>query len=102
MPLTPCRGPPTSTAREAAGVAYSDSQIGRAIERIPGVSSPRRSGPALASIVLDDRWARLEDGAFVVVDAERDVKPFATDPAREARLWEATTELLNAAERAGA
>ncbi|MGC4959986.1 SDR family NAD(P)-dependent oxidoreductase [Gordonia sp. DT101] len=77
-------------------------QIGRAIERIPGVSSPTKSGPALASIVLDDRWAHLKDGAFVVVDAECDVKPFATDPAREARLWEATTELLNAAERAGA
>ncbi|NDZ95515.1 SDR family NAD(P)-dependent oxidoreductase [Streptomyces sp. SID6673] len=77
-------------------------QIGRVIERIPGVSSPTKSGPALASIVLDDRWAHLKDGAFVVVDAERDVKPFASDRAREARLWEATTELLNAAERAGA
>jgi hypothetical protein len=54
--------------------------IGRVIERIPGVSSPRRS----------------RDGAFVVKDSEREVKPFAKDQAREARLWLATTELLQA------
>jgi NAD(P)-dependent dehydrogenase (short-subunit alcohol dehydrogenase family) len=69
-------------------------KVGRVIERIPGVSSPRRSGPTLASIVLDDRWAHLRDGAFVVKDEMRDVKPFAIDPARESRLWEATAELL--------
>ena len=72
-------------------------RIGRVIERIPGVSSPTRSGPALASIVLDDRWAHLRDGAFVVKDKEREVKPFANDPAREARLWDATAELLDSA-----
>jgi NAD(P)-dependent dehydrogenase (short-subunit alcohol dehydrogenase family) len=72
-------------------------QIGRLVQRIPGVSSPTRSGPALASIVLDDRWAHLRDGAFVVKDKERDVKPFAKDSAREARLWDATAELLNSA-----
>jgi NAD(P)-dependent dehydrogenase (short-subunit alcohol dehydrogenase family) len=70
-------------------------RIGRIMERIPGVSSPARSGPALASIVLDDRWAHLRDGAFVVKDEEREVKPFAKDPARESRLWDATAELLN-------
>jgi NAD(P)-dependent dehydrogenase (short-subunit alcohol dehydrogenase family) len=70
-------------------------RIGRLVERIPGVSSPTRSGPALASIVLDDRWAHLRDGAFVVKEDERDVQPFANDPAREARLWDATAELLN-------
>ena len=43
-------------------------QIGRAIAAIPGVSSPTRSGPMLASIVLDDRWAHLRGGAFVVKD----------------------------------
>ena len=72
-------------------------RVGRVIERIPGVSSPARSGPTLASIVLDDHWAHLRDGAFVVKDQEREVKPFATDPAREARLWDATAELLNSA-----
>jgi hypothetical protein len=36
-------------------------------------------------------------GAFVVKDEEREVKPFASDPAREARLWDATAELLNSA-----
>jgi NAD(P)-dependent dehydrogenase (short-subunit alcohol dehydrogenase family) len=72
-------------------------RVGRLIERIPGVSSPTRSGPALASVILDDRWADLRDGAFVVKDEEREVKPFANDPARESRLWEATAELLDSA-----
>ncbi|HEX4393407.1 MAG TPA: SDR family NAD(P)-dependent oxidoreductase [Mycobacterium sp.] len=70
-------------------------KIGRVIDRIPGVSSPRRSGPLLASVVLDDRWAHLSDGAFVLKDEKRDVKPFAIDPVRESRLWEATAELLD-------
>jgi NAD(P)-dependent dehydrogenase (short-subunit alcohol dehydrogenase family) len=72
-------------------------RLGRVVQRIPGVSSPTRSGPMLASIVLDDRWAHLRDGAFVVKDKERDVKPFANDPDREARLWDATAELLHRA-----
>lgn len=75
-------------------------RAGRVIERIPGVSSPTRSGPMLASVVLDDRWAHLRDGAFVVKDEEREVKPFAKDLARESRLWEATAELLNSGGRA--
>jgi NAD(P)-dependent dehydrogenase (short-subunit alcohol dehydrogenase family) len=74
-------------------------RVGRVIERIPGVSSPTRSGPMLASVVLDDRWTHLRDGAFVVKDEEREVKPFAKDLARESRLWEATAELLNAGGR---
>jgi NAD(P)-dependent dehydrogenase (short-subunit alcohol dehydrogenase family) len=72
-------------------------RIGRIIERIPGVSSPARSGPMLASVVLDDRWAHLRDGAFVVKDEEREVKSFAKDQARESRLWDATAELLKSA-----
>jgi NAD(P)-dependent dehydrogenase (short-subunit alcohol dehydrogenase family) len=72
-------------------------RIGRVVEQIPGVSSPTRSGPMLASLVLDDRWAHLCGGAFVVKDEEREVKPFAKDLARESRLWEATAELLTAA-----
>lgn len=72
-------------------------RMGRVMQRIPGVSSPTRSGQLLASVVLDDRWAHLRDGAFVVKDEERDVKGFAKNPARESRLWDATTELLNSA-----
>jgi NAD(P)-dependent dehydrogenase (short-subunit alcohol dehydrogenase family) len=72
-------------------------RLGRAIARIPGVSTPTSSGPALASMVLDDRWALLRAGAFVVKNQERDVKPFAKDLEREARLWDATTELLDSA-----
>jgi hypothetical protein len=38
----------------------------------------------------------VSDGAFVVKDEKRDVKPFAIDPVRESRLWwEATAELLD-------
>ena len=83
--------PGTGLARAAGPSAQ---RIGRVIGTIPGVSSPKRSGRALASIVLDDRWAHLRDGAFVVKDEERDVKPFAKDPTREGRLWDATAELL--------
>lgn len=46
-------------------------------------------GPALASLVLDNRWAHLRDGAFIVIDKEVDVPPHAHDLARERRLWEA-------------
>ncbi|MFJ4653343.1 SDR family NAD(P)-dependent oxidoreductase [Nocardia sp. NPDC088792] len=86
--------PGTGLMREHGAAAQ---RIGRAIGRIPGVSSPARSGPALASIMLDDRWAHLRDGAFVVKDQEREVQPFAKDPHREARLWDATAELLKSA-----
>jgi NAD(P)-dependent dehydrogenase (short-subunit alcohol dehydrogenase family) len=79
------------------GLGPGIQRVGRVVQRIPGVSSPTRSGPELASIVLDERWAHLRDGAFVVKGKERDVKPFAVDPAREARLWDATAELLNSA-----
>ena len=72
-------------------------RIARAAARIPGVSSPTKSGPILASIVLDDRWAHLRGGAYIVKTTERDVKAFANDPEREARLWEATAELLDRA-----
>jgi NAD(P)-dependent dehydrogenase (short-subunit alcohol dehydrogenase family) len=70
-------------------------KIGRVIERIPGVSTPDRSGPMLASIVLDDRWAHLSGGAFVVKNKERELKPFASDLARESQLWAATAKLLD-------
>ena len=70
-------------------------KIGRVIERIPGVSSPAKSGPMLASIALDDRWAHLDGGAFVVKEKVQEVKPFASDPSRESRLWQVTAELLD-------
>lgn len=68
--------------------------IGRVIQRLPGVSSPEQSGPLLASLVLDDRWSHLSDGAFVVKDRECPVKPFADDPTRERQLWDATALML--------
>ncbi|MFJ6572347.1 SDR family NAD(P)-dependent oxidoreductase [Streptomyces sp. NPDC091292] len=75
--------------------------MGRGLARLPGVATPERSGPALASVALDDRWANLRDGAFVVIDKVRDVLPVAQDRDREQRLWAATAELLDKAERAG-
>jgi NAD(P)-dependent dehydrogenase (short-subunit alcohol dehydrogenase family) len=74
-------------------------RIGQAIQAIPGVSSPARSGPLLASVAVDARWAHLKDGAFVVKNAERPVRPFAHDRIREQQLWAATTQLLRTPSR---
>jgi NAD(P)-dependent dehydrogenase (short-subunit alcohol dehydrogenase family) len=87
--------PGTGLGRQIGPAAQ---RIGRAIERLPGIASPAKSGPLLASLVLDDRWAHLRDGAFVVRDKERNVKPIAHNPEREHRLWDATAELLQTAQ----
>jgi NAD(P)-dependent dehydrogenase (short-subunit alcohol dehydrogenase family) len=87
--------PGTALGRGAPAVFQA---ISRALGRIPGVSTPRRSGPLLASMALDDKWTHLRDGAFVVKTKLTEVWPVAHDRDRERRLWEATTELL---ERAG-
>ncbi|MQY25968.1 SDR family NAD(P)-dependent oxidoreductase [Nocardia aurantia] len=79
------------------GAPAAMQAIGRFLGRIPGVSTPRRSGPLLASMALDDRWAQLRDGAFVVKTELTDVQPVAHDRDRESRLWEATGELLERA-----
>jgi len=77
-------------------------RVARLIQRlpIPGIASPVKSGPALASVALDKRWAHLRGGAFVLIDKERDVMPIANDPDRERRLWVATAELLRSTTRA--
>ncbi|WIY04238.1 SDR family NAD(P)-dependent oxidoreductase [Amycolatopsis mongoliensis] len=80
------------------GAPAAFQAMSRALGRVPGVSTPRRSGPLLAALALDDRWAHLRDGAFVVKDKLTEVQPVAHDRDRERRLWEATAELL---ERAG-
>ncbi len=89
--------PGTGLARQAGPAA---ERIGRGIQRLPGVASPAKSGPQLASIALDQRWANLRDGAFVVRDKQRQVKLFANDAQRESRLWDATAEFLQVAKRA--
>jgi NAD(P)-dependent dehydrogenase (short-subunit alcohol dehydrogenase family) len=81
------------------GAPKAFQAISRALGRIPGVSTPRRSGPLLAAMALDDKWAHLRDGAFVLKTKLTEVQPVAHDRDRERRLWEATAELL---ERAGA
>ena len=74
-------------------------RMGRGMQRLPlpGIASPVKSGPALASVTLDQRWAHLRGGDFVVIDKVRDVMPIANDPDRERQLWDATRELLNQA-----
>jgi NAD(P)-dependent dehydrogenase (short-subunit alcohol dehydrogenase family) len=86
--------PGTALGRDSPAVFQA---MGRGLARLPGVSTPKRSGPALASIALDERWAHLRDGAFVVVDRPTEVHPVARDRDREHRLWEATAELLRPA-----
>ena len=76
------------------GAPEAFQALGRALGRVPGVSTPQRSGPLLASIALDDRWAHLCDGAFVVKTTPTEVRPIAHDRDRERRLWEATAEML--------
>ena len=64
------------------------------MRHLPGTASPSGSGPALASVALDDKSSDLRDGAFVMIDKEIKVAPIAHDRDRERRLWEATEELL--------
>jgi nucleoside-diphosphate-sugar epimerase len=92
--------PGTGLSREHHAVVQ---WMGRGLQRLPlpGIASPAKSGPALASVALDGRWAHLRDGAFVLIDSERDVMPIANDPGRERRLWNATAELLRPAAPAG-
>lgn len=82
----------------ATGIVRDYPPVLRAMARmmahLPGTSSPMRAAPALASLVLDDRWAHLRGGAFVEIDKEVNVLPFAHNNEREVRLWEATDELL--------
>jgi NAD(P)-dependent dehydrogenase (short-subunit alcohol dehydrogenase family) len=87
--------PGTALGRGAPAVLQAMS---RAVGRFPGVSTPQRSGPLLAEMALDERWAHLRDGAFVVKTKPAEVQPVAHDRDREQRLWDATAELL---ERAG-
>ena len=60
--------------------------MARGLQRIPGMASPDRSGPIMASIVLDDRWAHLRDGAYVFISKVDDDQPaWAYDRDRELR-----------------
>lgn len=90
--------PGTALTRSAPAAVRA---VGAALGRLPGVSTPRRSGPLLAALALDDRWAHLRDGAFVVKTTVTPVRPVARDRDREQRLWEATEELLARAGRVG-
>jgi len=84
--------PGTGLGREAPAAFQA---LARGLQRLPVMASPGRSGPILASIVLDDRWAHLRDGAYVVIDKVDEQPAFAHDRDRELRVWNATTELLS-------
>jgi NAD(P)-dependent dehydrogenase (short-subunit alcohol dehydrogenase family) len=78
----------------ARGAPAAFRAIGRGLARLPAVATPERSGPILASIALDEKWAHLRDGAFVVRGRLTEVRPVAQDRDRERRLWQATAQLL--------
>jgi hypothetical protein len=82
------RSAPPVRRRDAAHGARTATA---ARNRVPG-----RVRVRAPPIVLDDRWAHLRDGAFVVREKERDVRPIAQHPGRKRRLWDATAELLRA------
>ena len=88
--------PGTALGRGAPELAQA---IGRGLGRLPRIATPERSGPALAALALDRKWAGLRDGAFVLRDRVIEAKPVAVDRERERRLWVATAEMLA---RAGA
>lgn len=90
--------PGTGLGREYGAIAQ---RLSRVVGQLPGVSKPRTSGPALASVILDERWAHLRDGAFILIDKEQPIQPFADDPIRETRLWDATVDLLQQATHGG-
>jgi len=79
------------------GMPAAAQAMGRGLGHLPGVATPARSGPQLASVALDEKWAHLRDGAFVVRNKLTEVQPIAQDQDRETRLWKATEELLDRA-----
>ena len=91
--------PGTGLSRDQNGFVRGLMKV---FQKLPGTASPASSAPALAALAVDDTWAGARDGAFIVVDKEVDVAPLAHDPEREARLWDATAELLERAAKAGA
>jgi NAD(P)-dependent dehydrogenase (short-subunit alcohol dehydrogenase family) len=87
--------PGTGLSRDQAPAAQS---IARMIGRLPGVSKPANSAPMFASVALDEKWSHLRGGDYVVKNKLTEGKPFAHDRERELRLWQATNELLEAAQ----
>lgn len=86
--------PGTGLSRGAGAALES---MGRALGRLPGVATPAKSAPAFASVVLDEKWSHLRGGAYVIINKETELMPFAHDTKHERRLWEATKELLEQA-----
>ena len=86
--------PGTGLMRDAGAGAQ---RVAGWVSKLPGISTADTSGVALATVALDPRWANARDGAFVLKDHETPIKDFAKDRSREARLWQATRDLLDAA-----
>jgi NAD(P)-dependent dehydrogenase (short-subunit alcohol dehydrogenase family) len=93
--------PGTGLVRTAGpGVRLVWNTLMKGMRVLPGVSSPRRSGRALADLAVSPRWAGLRDGAYVEIDRVTAPAPHAFDEARERRLWEAGQVLVDRVVRA--
>jgi NAD(P)-dependent dehydrogenase (short-subunit alcohol dehydrogenase family) len=96
--LDPGLMPGTGLVRDAGpGVRLAWNTLMKAMRVLPGVSSPRRSGRALADLAVSPRWSGLRDGAYVEIDRVTEPAPHALDEARERRLWEAGEALVDRA-----
>ena len=96
--LDPGLMPGTGLVRTAGpGVRLAWSTLMKAMRVLPGVSSPGRSGRALADLAVSPRWSGLRGGAYVEIDREVAPAPHAFDEARERRLWEAGDVLVDRA-----
>ncbi|MGF1663412.1 MAG: SDR family NAD(P)-dependent oxidoreductase [Kineosporiaceae bacterium] len=90
--------PGTGLVRTAGpGVRLVWNTVMKAMRVLPGVSSPRRSGRALADLAVSPRWAGLRDGAYVEIDRVTDPAAAAFDESRERRLQEAGDALVDRA-----
>ena len=66
--------------------------------RLPGMSTPERSGSVLADLALGRALPDLRNG-YVDIDRVAEPSPESWDPEREARLWEVCQQLAPTASR---
>ncbi|MGL5810025.1 MAG: SDR family NAD(P)-dependent oxidoreductase [Nocardioides sp.] len=79
--------PGTDLVRDAGlGVRLAWRSVMKGMRVLPGVSSARRSGDALAALALGRKSARLR-GAYIEIDKETKPAPHAFDELREEELW---------------
>ena len=90
--------PGTGLARHLTGVRrFAWFQVMPRL-RLPGMSTPERSGSVLADLALGRAFPDLRNG-YVDIDRVTEPSPESWDPAREARLWEVCQQLAPTAPR---